>query len=224
MYWGDAKHNIEGAMAAEVQERYPEKLKKLIGSDKAVVYAIDLDKDGKSDFILRYVDTVKTCFIKSDLSTVSCEKLGYADAFRYYWFLDLAGDPLLELVSLVGDEDYSEYYLYHFDHKTWKMNRRLKIAPVIFSESSNYRGIYWGYPWDITKIVVSKSRGATRISCAASDPRRDHLDEEMENALFVAFKGLPTQGDPVGAFNYLDGKFKFMDYHDLSPRYQAVGN
>ena len=44
----------------------------------------------------------------------------------------------------------------------------------------------------------------------------------MENALFVAFKGRPTQGEPVGGFNYLDGKFKFMDYHDLSPRYRPL--
>ncbi len=223
-WWGSAKHPIDGALVAEVQERHPEKLKQYIGKSEVVVYAIDLDKDGAKDFIVRYVDRSRTCFAKSDLSIVSCEKLGYWDGFRYYWFVNLAGDPLLELISLEGDEDSSDYWLYHFDRKTWKMTTRLNIAPVIYSESKDYKGIYWGYPWDITKLVTAKSKQGMRIFCTPSDPNRDQLDEEFENALFVAFKGIPTQGDAVGGLNYLDGKFRFMSYGELKGRYEKTGN
>ncbi len=224
LYWGDAKHPIEGAVMAEVQERPPEKLKRIIGNDKAVVYAIDLDKDGAKDFILRYVDGSRTCFAKSDLSIVSCEKLGYWGGFRYYWFVNLAGDPLLELVSLEGDEDYSDYWIYHFDRKTWKMATRLSIAPVMYSESKDHTGIYWGSPWDITKLITSRSKNGMRLLCAPSNAYRDQLDEEFKNAVFVAFKGLPTQGDPVGGFSNLEGQLKFMSYGDLRARYKTVEN
>lgn len=221
-YWGDAKHPIIGAQAARALAQVPDKLKPLIKGHAVSVYSIDLDRDGAPDFIVRYHAGFKTCFVKSDLSIMHCERLGYGDGFRYYWFVDLAGDSMLQLISLEGDEDYSDYHLYHFDRATWRMASWMRIAPVILSESPHYKGIYWGYPWDITALVTAPGKNGTRIRCLPTDKARDQLDEEAEDAMFVAFRGKPTQGEPSGFFNYLQGKFKAMGYQELKRYYQPV--
>ncbi len=223
IYWGDAKKPIAGALAAKLLSTYPKKIKDLHGNKKIDVYSIDLDTDGKNDFIIRERDAFKTCFAKSDFSIISCENLGYGDGFRYYWFVNIDSDPMLELISLIGDDDYSDYNIYKFDRKTWKMNKRIKIAPVIFSKAKNYRGIYWGYPWDITKLITSRTSGTIRIFSCISDLKNND-EGDVRNILFVAFEGIPTQGDPVGHFNYLEKKFKFMNLDYLKLTYEKVSD
>ncbi len=219
-YWGDAKISIRGAQAAQTQVNYPSKIKDLFANKKIHVFSIDLDKNGKNDFIIHEDGAFKTCFAKSDLSIIGCEKLGIGDGFRYYWFVNMDGDPMLELISLEGDEDSSDYYIYRFDKKTWKMSKRIKIAPVIFSKSKRYKGIYWGYPWDITALITSNSTGPARIFACISDLK--DIDEVNHEILFVAFEGIPTQGDSAGSFNYLKKKFKFMNLNDLKQRYEDI--
>ncbi len=223
MFWGDSKKPIKGAQVAKLLNNYPTKIKNLYGNKKIHVYSIDLDSDGKNDYIIHEDNAFNTCFAKSDFSIIGCERLGYGDGFRYYWFINIDGDPMLELISLAGDEDSSDYYIYRFDKKTWKMNKRIKIAPVIFSKSEHYKGIYWGYPWDITGLIISNPTGPARIYCCISDLKGE-VDEVNHKILFVAFEGIPTQGDPIGSFNYLEKKFKFMNLNDLKLKYEAVGN
>lgn len=223
MYWGDSKKPINGSQVAKLLSNYPVKISDLFTNKKIHVYSIDLDSDGANDFIIHEDSAFKTCFAKSDFSIIGCEKLGYGDGFRYYWFVNIDGDPILELISLAGDDDSSDYYIYKFDKKTWKMHKRIKIAPVIFSKSKQYRGIYWGYPWDITGLMTSNSDGRTRIFCCISELKEESEDYSGK-ILFVAFEGMPTQGDPVGAFNYLKKKFKFMQLDDLKLTYEKVSH
>lgn len=219
-YWGGQTKAIKGAQVAERVDIYPRKIQELYGNKKIHVYRIDLDKDGTPDYIAREESGFKTCFVKSDLSIIGCERLGYGDGFQYYWFVNIEGDPMLQLISLVGDEDSSDYCIYRFDKKTWRRNQRVRIAPVIFSKSKQYKGIYWGYPWDISGLVSKRATGANGLYCCISELKK--IDEESRDTLFVAFEGLPTQGDFTGHYTYLEKKFRFQNAKDLKQYYEDL--
>jgi hypothetical protein len=221
-FWGNQTRPIEGAKAAGSLQKYPDRIAAMFTGSKYHVFGIDLDNDGQSDFIVFIQSQSKTYFIKSDFSIVDTEDISYdQDGFQYYWFKDIDNDKLDELFSLTGDEDNSDYALFKFDTKTWKLSKKVKIEPVIIAKDRQHQGIYWGYPWDITKLFSSDTNGATRLYCCIADDQSDE-SEPVKNGLFIAFEGTPTQGDSKGSFGFLKPKLKYRRLDELNFKYKII--
>ncbi|MDH5649527.1 MAG: hypothetical protein OEY67_07695 [Gammaproteobacteria bacterium] len=221
LYWGsDGEGVAHPLVQATIASYIPEFLAREIKGVPVTVYAIDLDSDGAVDYIVHHNNIYKTCFIKSDNSKRSCEKLGYGDGFAYYWFAQLDQTPMLELFSMVGDEDYDDYQLYAFDSKTWRRRLLFSIAPVIVARKQDpgHKGIYWGYPWDVRSLYLKKVKGV--IKMRASDQYRPLYEEEPESprpAIF--FDGLPTQGEENGYFKNLENEHTYYSLKELLRKY-----
>lgn len=220
LYWGSDGSGVNPPLLQAARLSLPSALKPEFGAVDVTVYGIDLDSDGKGDFIVHHNDQFKTCFIKSDLSKRSCEKLGYGDGFAYYWFAQLDHSPMLELFSMVGDEDYDDYRLYAFDPDTWQRKVLFGILPVIVARKNDPKrsGIYWGYPWDVRGLFLKPGNPVTIRASFDYQPSYE-FDERDKGWPVIFFDGLPTQGEEKGDMSYLeeetDGKARKSRYYSL---------
>ncbi|MBC7464809.1 MAG: hypothetical protein H7256_02355, partial [Bdellovibrio sp.] len=79
---GDPKLGTGLILAEKVQKPTKELIAKFAAS-KYNFYTIDIDQDGKPDFIAENTKDDETCFIKSDFSIKSCEPISYTKAFGF---------------------------------------------------------------------------------------------------------------------------------------------
>lgn len=222
-YWGSDGAVVDSPLyQARRIDSYPDFLKSEIPGKTISVYSIDLDSDGHDDFIVQHNNAFRTCFVKYDNSRRSCEKLGVSDGFAYYWFAQLDNSPMLELFSMEGDEDWDDYWLYAFNPKTWARVKLLKIAPVIVARKndSKYKGVYWGYPWDVRGLYLRKE-GAKILIRAHLDFQRIQPEAGHLQLPAIYFDGLPTQGDPAGPF---PGLVKHSSYLSLDTLVRKYGH
>jgi hypothetical protein len=219
-FWGSASRQMKGNLkVAERVANVPEKIAKQFSNKTIRVFSIDLDSDGKPDYIAVVDEEFQTCYFDSSFSKRHCEKRGVGDGFSYYYFVQLDDDPMLELFDLSGDEDYSDYKLLKFDPKTWAPSVVFKIEPLIKSLDQSHKGIYWGYPWDITDLPLQRSGSNLQMKITfAKVPNSDSLDEQPR-APKILFEGIPTQGDAVGPYSAIEKKFQWESLRQLT---QAV--
>jgi hypothetical protein len=215
-FWGSSTEQLKGNLkVAERVANVPEKIAKQFSNKSLRVFSIDLDSDGKPDYIVVVDKEFQTCYFDSSFSKRHCEKRGVGDGFSYYYFVQLDDDPMLELFDLSGDEDYDDYKLLKFDPKTWTPSVVFEIQPLIKSLDKSHRGIYWGYPWDITDLPLQRSGSNLQMKVTfAEDPNPDPAGEEPR-APKILFEGIPTQGDAVGPYSALEKKFQWKSLRQL---------
>ena len=181
----------------------PAGLAKAVGREITQAWSIDLDSDGKPDFVVEMTGQptpASTCFVSSSFELRACENWDRSmrDGFGYWWFAQLDDDPMLELFRMDGDEDYSDYAIQKLDPKTWQRRDLFKIDPLILVDEKDPRQTFWGYPWDIRNLIADSSNGQTRLLTA---PPSCALEEPGEQAgVIVFFTGTPTQGKPSDTF------------------------
>lgn len=217
-FWGKQTHQIGNVKVAVLAKDYPRRLDLIVNKLESHIFKIDINNDGKSDFVAYDEKLMKTFFIKSDFSIIDTEDIFYGDGFSYYWFKDIDNDNFDELFSLIGDEDYSDYKIIKFDKNTWKFAKQMKIEPIIISKSKDYKGIYWGYPWDISTLISSNKKDGIFLYCCTSDYQDG--PELIKNGVFIAFEGNPTQGDAIGNFTFLTNKLKLQRLSDMKTQFE----
>jgi hypothetical protein len=215
-FWGSSTRQLRGNLkVAERVANVPEKIAKQFSNKTVRVFSIDLDSDGKPDYIVVVDKEFKTCYFDSSFSKRHCEKRGVGDGFSYYYFAQLDDDPMLELFDLSGDEDYGDYKLLKFDPKTWTPSVVFEIQPLIKSLDQSYKGIYEGYPWDITDIPLQRSGSNLQIKMTfAEDPNPDPVSEKPRGPK-ILFEGIPTQGDAVGSYSAIEKKFQWRSLRQV---------
>ncbi|MBC7465405.1 MAG: hypothetical protein H7256_05380, partial [Bdellovibrio sp.] len=123
------------------------------------------DQDGKPDFIAENTKDDETCFIKSDFSIKSCEPISYTKAFgfNYEFFTSNGKNNTVILLDLSGDEDSSEFTIKEFEEKTWKLKTVATVLPIVDSKTKAHKGIFWGYPWDITGLQTKTENREVKL-------------------------------------------------------------
>ena len=201
--WGDYRQEVSGSLQFAREIVVPEKLRGLYKQKKIRVFAIDLDSDKKTDYIVHEVGAYNTCYFSHAFERKNCEKLGYAQGgFDYRFFAQLDSDPMLELFMFSGFGDGSDYKLYKFDSKTWSRKLLFPIHPLLIPKSKDKTGIFWGYPWNIQSLEVKKDQEVPKIT-ATFRYRPSMLDAEEPTpeelrAPGLYFNGTATQGGNQG--------------------------
>jgi len=210
--WGSSTTGIgKGLLLAKRLDVIEPKIQKLFPGKKIKVFTIDLNSDGRVDYIVPEDKAFRTCFVDADFKLRSCEKLGIGDGFAYYFFAKLDNEPMLKLFELSGDSDESDYKLYSFDPKTWKLNLVFKIYPYIYATDKDHKGVYWGYPWDITGITLKNDKGEIKF-LGISGKDKDEATRKSVYENKILFNGIPTQGHP---YTKLQEKFKLMSLKEM---------
>jgi hypothetical protein len=226
-FWGSARtepgHGIKGA------KRWASptgRLAKKFPAAKYRLYTIDLDQDGRDDYIAESKTEGQTCFIKSDFTIQNCEdmNLALADGFSYQYFVNLDPSEMLYLLDLNGDEDTDDYSLEQFDKRTWKLKELFKIHPLVHSQSRERSGIYWGYPWDIRGLPTKIEDGIVKIEVTFDYQSFDTPYGKADPGVVILFDGVASQGPPTGEYNKLRSKLQFMSLKEILSRYPALSS
>ncbi len=94
-FWGSSTKQLKGNLkVAERVANVPEKIAKQFSNKSVRVFSIDLDSDGKPDYIVVVDKEFQTCYFDSSFSKRHCEKRGVGDGFSYYYFVQLDDDPI----------------------------------------------------------------------------------------------------------------------------------
>lgn len=223
-YWGKFRREPKVGnhlILAKKMTQPSEKILKKYPADKYMHYTIDLDQDGQNDYIVTKQGEFKTCFVKSDLKVHSCEKLSFElmDGFAYEYFFSVGKNQMLYLLDLSGDESTSEFFIYKFDPKTWKRSRLTAINTLIQVDTKKYKGIYWGYPWDITDLPIKTENGSISIPIVFENGFENEPDGTKGPA-FV-FTGTPTQGESRGSYSKLKSKIMLVPAQALEARLKS---
>lgn len=181
------------------------------------IFTIDLDQDGTSDFIVESKTEKQTCFLKSNLAVKSCEEMNLSlmDGFAYEFFVSQGKGKMLALIELAGDEDNTDYALWTFDPKTWKRKKVSEIYPLVDSISSDRKGIYDGYPWDIKRLPIKVINGETTIK-ATFEHRLDEMpfssddNDDSTRGPAILFEGVATQGGSNGEYDQMRNDLRFI--------------
>ncbi len=215
-FWGRATSDVTGDLRlAKKIKVIPAGLLKNYPQKKYNVYAIDLDSDGKEDFIVESKKEWETCFVSSDFTKSSCEKLNaaIADTRYYFFFSQLDSLPGLELFQMSIDEMDSEELLKTFHVKSWKFETLLAVQPVV----DNKKTIKAALPWDITGMYIEKNAGDIRLQ-ATFDQKNEPIQldgyEQYKNVPAVMMTGAPTKGTRT-EFKDLKGKMKWLTLKEL---------
>lgn len=221
-FWGSSARDVSPDLRlAKKVKTPPVKLTAAYNPKEFVFYAIDLDSDGKEDFIIESKVKEKTCFVNSEFKTRSCEDFSIAlrgSGFKYMLFAQLDDTPMLEIFDLDGDEDYSDYAIKRFNKKSWKLEKIVYLNPLIDSNTAERKGLYWGYPWDITAFETKKTdKGIQVLATFDHDFAEDLFDDriELRQGPAIVLQGVPTQGGPKGGFEKVRSKLKWMTLKEI---------
>lgn len=211
------------------------------------VYSIDLDSDGKDDYIvIGMADGEKQPKLTGLPENINNEdtslvKYYFVDfgfnirykhdwlptyyGFDYLWFAKLGSGPMLYLFDLEGDEDNSDYKLKMLDAKTWEPVEIAVLSPLIKVEKGYDKNrIRWGYPWDIEDLMVKTEKGKVLIYSAIFFPGKD--DEILKDSDFdkndeYGMCFVLFRGTPT---QYTDssGDYKRMSWHTIEELQKAA--
>jgi len=213
---------VSGALRVAPRIEPTPELQKLFGGKVFAAFSIDLDSDGRPDFIVQHsrkkAGTFQTCFVDADWKARSCWRSSDADGFGFLWFAQLDPDPMLELFEMVGDEDYSDYRLQKLDPKSWARKDVLTVAPLIRTDPKDPRKTFWGYPWDVRGLVLQEKEGRVRL--LVGDPETLCGDDgpDQPGAVPIFFTGVPTQGEPSDAFVRAVASARFLTLEEAKQR------
>lgn len=118
---------------------------------------VDFNGDERNDYIIEMTTNNRSNpdniehWITSDLKTFRKTKK-YNQDHDFFWFINLDGDVEPEIFRATGYEDGIDYAIYDQDLKSGKEKLVSYVHPVIIDQDKTY----WGYPWDITGMVVKK--------------------------------------------------------------------
>jgi hypothetical protein len=226
-FWGSASTEPEYGIKVATRWASPTgPLVKKFPATKYRLYTIDIDQDGKDDYIAESKTEGKTCFIKSDFTIQNCEdmNLALADGFSYQYFVNLDPSEMLYRLDLNGDEDTDDYSLEQFDKRTWKLQELFKVHPLVNSHSRERSGIYWGYPWDIHGLPTKIDNGIIKIEATLDYHSFDTPYGKADPGVVILFDGVATQGPSTGQYNKLKPKLQFMSLKEILNRYAALSS
>jgi hypothetical protein len=216
---------VSGALKVAPRIEPTPELQKLFGGKVFAAFSIDLDSDGRPDFIVEHSKDesggFRTCFVDADRKVRSCWKSFDGDGFSFMWFAQLDSDPMLELFEMDGDEDYSHYTLRKLDPKTWKPKDVLTVAPLIRTDPNDPRKTFWGYPWDVHALPLQEKAGRVRL--LVGDPEAlcgvvDVDNPDLPHPVPIFFTGVPTQGEPSDQYVRAVASARFLTLEEAKQR------
>jgi hypothetical protein len=185
----------------------PTELKDVSSGRKFQTIHVDFDGDGLKEYICQtdpktgMIDQHNEIWIDSDFKKVkSIEK--DRDGYDFFRFVNIDSDSEPEIFSATGYPEGMDYCFIDQDLKSGKDVIMFYFNPVILDSENRY----WGYPWDITDILLKLENGQVKVKCSL-----DH-DIEMEGEVtrpetqsqcpVICFSGKSTQpGVKVGRIN-----------------------
>lgn len=133
--------------------------------------AVDFNGDGKQDYLVIVEDKSDAKPLTYELWYTSSFKLvkrvpKYESDYDRKWFINLDDDPEPEIVSASGFEDGIDYSIYDQNLVKGTDVLLFRFNPVLIDTSNTQKEYYWGYPWDVTNIMVKAEGGSVRIRCS----------------------------------------------------------
>jgi hypothetical protein len=188
----------------------PTRLTQMINGSIKRTFRVDFSGDGLSDYICQ-LDSIeqetasyKEIWITSDFKIIkTIDK--YVMDYDFFWFANLDNDLEPEIFSAAGYSDGIDYCFIDQDLKTGNDKILFYFNPVIIDNENKY----WGYPWDISDLIIQEKQGQIRLHCSLDhDITRDGAIKrpDWQNIFpVICFTGQSTQPNiKVGQINRLD--------------------
>jgi len=180
----------------------PAQIKGSLSSEVLGSKTIDVDGDGKLDFIIEIKNDASDEPYAFDLWYSSSYKLikkvpKYNMDYDFLWFVNLDEDPEPEIVAADGYSDGIDYSIYDQNLEDGSTSLLFRFNPVLIDDSNKQKDYYWGYPWDISNIIIRSNNGVLQVKCSlrhgiARDGEIDTPEwQKMLPAIF--FEGKSTQ-------------------------------
>ena len=173
-------------------------LRKIVASEIERTIKVDFTGDGQQDYICQTAfkenqePIVIEYWISSDFKIITKKQI-WIDEYSYYRFVNIDSDPEPELFSASGYPEGIDYCFIDLDLKKGTEDTLFYFNPVIIENGE----MYWGYPWDITDIIIRNEKN--RIELSTSIDHKIERDGEItipkNQTIFPAifFQGHSTQ-------------------------------
>jgi len=171
---------------------------------------VDFNGDGNKDYICQPdlrdnpIEPYQEIWIDSDFKKVkTIDK--YLEDYNYFWFVNIDSDPEPEIFSATGYSDGIDYCFIDQDLETGKDSILFYFNPVILDNDKKY----WGYPWDITDLIILNDKGLLKVRCSLDHEitRNGEITRPDWQSIFpvICFKGHSTQPNiKVGQINSME--------------------
>jgi hypothetical protein len=185
----------------------PPQIKRIVKGEIIQTQALDFDGDDKMDYLVLVKsrsagptdDRIGTeLWVTSDLRVVK-RKPKYASDYDNIWLINLDGDRVPEVISAYGYSDGIDYAVYKQNLRGKDDTLLFYFKPVLIDPDNRTRDYYWGYPWDVTNIVLRYRNGEAEISCSLTHRIESSDVEGGDNA------GVPRWQQIIPAI-FFDGK------------------
>ena len=196
--------NARPNMKSPKKIKAPVKIRKLVKGKIAETRTVDFDGDKKADYIISVEDKTEgelgeKFWINSKLEIVKTQSWNYIET-DFLWFIDLDGDSIPEIISASGFEDGIDYSIYKQNFNGQEDTLLLVFNPVII-DGSRGKKTYWGYPWDISDVLVKSNGGKFELFCSfnhkivtgGDDGDNSNVPEWQKRVPVILFSGRTTQ-------------------------------
>lgn len=128
--------------------------KKYKGKKIVEVNTIDLNGDGKNEYILKLESKKQSeeIWLSSDKKYLFTRHSN--GSINYNWFINLDNDKTLELISAIGEEDGIDYSINKFNKNLSKIETLFYFNPII-KAGDKY---FWGYPLNIKSLILQNKK------------------------------------------------------------------
>lgn len=132
----------------------------------------------------------------------------YIQPYNYIWFADLDSTTDPFIISAEGFSDGIDYAVYRQDFKAGKDILLFRFYPVLLDSKVGKKTYHWGYPWDISDLILKRDRGVPLILCSFdsltnADKGGIEPPKWQKRVPIVFFKGRPTQESNPGKIRTL---------------------
>jgi len=197
----------------------PSELQKFVSGRIIRTSTIDFDGDGRPDYI------VEVEIPRDPASSVNPNPYAYEywftsrfklvkktprniDDYYFMWFANLGRSKQPYVILAEGFSDGIDYAVYGQDFTTGRDTLLFRFYPVLLNSIAGKRIFHWGYPWDISDLLLKDQRGIPLIHCSFdtlknADEGTSDMPSWQRRVPILFFSGKSTQESDLGEIQTL---------------------
>ena len=196
----------------------PTKIASMVPGQIKKTFLVDFDGNGTKDYIcqINIQDTTKPVYFKeiwinSEYKIIKTIDKSPKD-YEFVWFVNIDDDPEPEIFSASGWCEGIDYCFIDQDLQKGSESVLFYFYPVIIENNK----IFWGYPWDIEKILTQFKNNRIKLRCSLDHKVFDdgEITRPDWQKVFpvICFTGHSTQPNiTVGKIK----RFEWLNTHDI---------